>query len=87
MMNNNLNIEWTPDKIKHYNWCFQTTMLAPKFLRRPWGYVVLFVANIFKEEVWDKLLKHGCFEEEDKLANKLGVEDAIKCDVSFWWGL
>lgn len=71
-------MDWQSDKITHYKFCYKATMAVPRWMRKWWGYkVVLPFMNIVKEDIYDGLLKRGCYEEADKEANRLGVEDAI----------
>lgn len=40
------------------------------------GLVTAIIVSLLKEFIWDKLLKKGCFEVVDLVANALGIFEA-----------
>lgn len=40
------------------------------------GVVTAVIADVLKEFIWDKMLKKGCFEVVDLVANALGIVEA-----------
>jgi hypothetical protein len=69
-------MDWQEDKIKHYKFCYNLTMKSPIAFRLIWAICVL-IGGALKEVFWDKLLKRGCCEWNDFLADLYGCNDAI----------
>lgn len=68
---------WTDDKQKHYKYCFDHTMNAPKILRSIWGICVFIGVSFYKEVINDFLMKKGTFDIQDVHANIIGCMDAL----------
>lgn len=64
------------DKLLHnfinYIICFTLAILVNYWI----GLTTAIVVSFIKEFIWDKLLKKGCFEIADLIANGLGILEA-----------
>lgn len=64
------------DKLLHnfinYIICFTLAVLVNYWV----GLATALIVGIVKEFIWDKLLKKGCFEVVDLVANVLGIIEA-----------
>ena len=71
-------INWTEDKQKHYEFCYNTTLIAPKILRPIWALGVFIGVSFYKEIIHDLILGKGTLDINDVKANLAGIVDALK---------
>ena len=69
-------MEWTADKIKHYDICFNAVSKTPTPLR-PITFVVMLLVGAAKELVYDLALGKGTPEMDDFIADYYGALDGL----------
>lgn len=69
-------MEWTSDKIKHYDVCFNAVSKTPLPLR-PITFIVMILVGAAKELIYDLLLGLGNPEWDDFRADCYGAWDGI----------
>lgn len=71
-----MKINWTPDKVKHYELCYRVVYRTPVVLNLL-SFVLMLLAGLAKELVWDWLLGRGTPEIDDLKANWMGCWDGL----------
>lgn len=61
------------DKLQHILACLVMMRVLQQFMPIYWAIAVTLIIALGKEFIYDKLLKKGCFEVKDMIADVIGV--------------
>jgi len=69
-------MNWTQDKIKHYEVCYKVVYNTPCVLNYA-SFIIMILVGLAKEVIWDWMLKQGTPSIDDFKADVIGATDGL----------